>query len=161
VILILKDIIAKKKSVIVKNWIQLIFETYSSGTSKFLNVENNQFNNPVGFTTTEAVYNLFEVLINDVNPGNVKPLLLDLIKIRAVQDFTPSQAAGFVLLIKKVVRDVIRNDLSDIKIYDELSEFESNVDKAALIAFDLYQECREKVYQIHLKEIRTNSLSVF
>ena len=97
----LNDIVAKKKSGIVKNWIQLIFETYSSETSKFLNVENNQFSNPVGFTTSEAVNNLFDVLINEVSPGNVKPLLLDLIKIRAVQDFTPSQAAGFVLLIKK------------------------------------------------------------
>jgi len=157
----LNDIVAKKKSVIVKNWIQLIFETYSSETSKFLNVENNQFSNPVGFITSEAVNNLFDVLINDVNPGNVKPVLLDLIKIRAVQDFTPSQAAGFVLLIKKVVRDELKDDLNQIKIYDELLEFESNVDKAALIAFDLYQECREKVYQIHVKEIKTNSLSVF
>ena len=159
--LTLKDILAKKKSVIVRNWIQLIFETYSSGTSKFLNVENNQFSNPVGFITSEAVYNLFEVLIDDVNPGNTKPLLLDLIKIRAVQDFTPSQAAGFVLLIKKVVRDLLKDDLNEMKMYDELLEFESNVDKAALIAFDLYQECREKVYQIHLKEIKTNSINIF
>lgn len=157
----LNDIVAKKKSGIVKNWIQLIFETYSSETSKFLNVENNQFSNPVGFTTSEAVNNLFDVLINDVSPGNVKPLLLDLIKIRAVQDFTPSQAAGFVLLVKKVVRDELRDDLNEIKVYDELLEFESKVDKAALIAFDLYQECREKVYRIHLNEIKTNSLSVF
>lgn len=157
----LNDIVAKKKSGIVKNWIQLIFETYSSETSKFLNVENNQFSNPVGFTTSEAVNNLFDVLINDVCPGNVKPLLLDLIKIRAVQDFTPSQAAGFVLLIKEVVRNELRDDLNEIKVYDELLEFESKVDKAALIAFDLYQECREKVYRIHLNEIKTNSLSVF
>ena len=157
----LNDIVAEKKSVIVKNWIQLIFATYSSETSKFLNVENNQFSNPVGFTTSEAVNHLFDVIINDVNPGNVKPLLLDLIKIRAVQDFTPSQATGFVLLLKKVVRDELRNNLNEIKIYEELLEFESKVDKTALIAFDLYQECREKVYRIHLNEIKTNSLSVF
>ena len=157
----LNDIVTKKKSVIVKNWIQLIFETYSSETSKFLNLEKNQFSNPVGFTTSEAVDHLFDAIINDVNPGSVKPSLIDLIKIRAVQEFTPSQAVGFVFLLKKVIRDELIDELDETKIYNELLELYSKVDKAALIAFDLYQECREKVYQIHLNEIKTNSLSVF
>ena len=60
-----------------------------------------------------------------------------------------------------MVRNELRDDLNEILAYDELLEFESKVDKAALIAFDLYQECREKVYRIHLNEIKTNSLSVF
>ena len=157
----LNDIVTKKKSVIIKNWIQLIFETYSSETSKFLNLEKNQFSNPVGFTTSEAVNHLFDAIINDVNPGSVKPSLIDLIKIRAVQEFTPSQAVGFVFLLKKVIRDELIDELDETKIYNELLELYSKVDKAALIAFDLYQECREKVYQIHLNEIKTNSLSVF
>jgi hypothetical protein len=157
----LNDIVTKKKSVIIKNWIQLIFETYSSETSKFLNLEKNQFSNPVGFTTSEAVDHLFDAIINDVNPGSVKPSLIDLIKIRAVQEFTPSQAVGFVFLLKKVIRDELIDELDETKIYNELLELYSKVDKAALIAFDLYQECREKVYQIHLNEIKTNSLSVF
>jgi hypothetical protein len=154
------EIVAKKKSIIINDWIKLIFDTYSSETSKFLKVEKNQFSNPVGFTTSEAVNRLFDVLFGDVNPGNVKPLLLDLIKIRAVQDFTPSQATGFILLLKNAIRNEMRDDLDDLKVYDELLEFYSNIDKAALIAFDLYQECREKVYQIHLNEIKSNSLSV-
>ena len=154
------ELIVKRKSVIINNWIQLIFETDSSETSKFLNLEKNQFSNPVGCTTSEAVIKLFDVLLNDVNPGNVKPLLIDLIKIRAVQEFTPSQAVGFVLLIKKVVRNELKEVLKEKNDYDELLKFESIVDEVALIAFDLYQECREKVYQIHLNEIKTNSLSV-
>lgn len=154
------ELVVKKKSVIINNWIQLIFETYSSETSKFLNLEKNRFSNPVGYTTSEAVIQLFDVLLNDVNPGNVKPLLIDLIKIRAVQEFTPSQAVGFVLLIKKVVRNELKEILKEKNDYDELLEFESRVDEVALIAFDLYQECREKVYRIHLNEIKTNSLSV-
>lgn len=157
----LNKIICKKKAEITNKWTNLIFETYSSETSKFLNVERNQFGNPVGFITSEAVNQLFDALMNEINPGIVKPLLVDLIKIRAVQDFTPSQAVGFIILIKVVVRNEIKNDLKEKNLYDELLKFESKVDKAALIAFDLYQECREKVYRIHLNEIKTNSLSVF
>jgi hypothetical protein len=87
--------------------------------------------------------------------------LLDLIKIRAIQEFTPSQAVGFVILIKEVVRSEIKEELEEKNLYDELLQFESKVDKTALIAFDLYQECREKVYKIRLNEIKSNSLSVF
>jgi hypothetical protein len=155
------EIVVKKKSVIVKNWIQLIFETYASETSTFLNVEKNQFSNPVGYTTSEAVDRLFDALISDVNPGTIKPLLIDLIKIRAVQNFTPSDATGFIFLLKKVIREDLNEELIDEQIYNDLLEFESKIDEVALIAFDLYQECREKVYQIHLNEIKTNSLSVF
>ncbi|MBT8379057.1 MAG: RsbRD N-terminal domain-containing protein [Ignavibacteria bacterium] len=154
------ELVVKKKSVIVNRWIQLIFETYASETSKFLNVEKDQFSNPVGFTTSEAVNQLFDALIKDINPGTVKPLLIDLIKIRAVQDFTPSQAVGFVLLIKDAMRGELNCELKEKNLYNDLLKFESEVDKAALIAFDLYQECREKVYRIHLNEIKTNSLSV-
>ena len=155
------ELLVKKKSEIVDNWIKLIFDTYSSETSKFLNVEKNQFSNPVGFITNDTVNRLFDALIDDVNPVNVKPLLIDLIKIRAVQDFTPSQAVGFILLIKDVVRNFIKDELTNSNVYRDLLEFESRIDKTALIAFDLYQECREKVYRIHLNEIKANSLRIF
>jgi hypothetical protein len=157
------ELLFKNKSEIVDNWIKLIFDTYASETTKFLNLEKDQFNNPVGFAATETANQLFDALtlIKDLNPGTVKPLLIDLIKIRAVQDFTPSQAVGFVLLIKDVVRKKINEEIKQHKIYDDLLNFESKVDKAALIAFDLYSECREKVYKIHLNEVKTNSLSVF
>jgi hypothetical protein len=157
------ELLIKNKSEIVDNWIKFIFDTYASETTKFLNLEKDQFNNPVGFAATETANQLFDALtlIKDLNPGTVKPLLIDLIKIRAVQDFTPSQAVGFVLLIKDVVRKKINEEIKQHKIYDDLLNFESKVDKAALIAFDLYSECREKVYKIHLNEVKTNSLSVF
>ncbi len=155
------ELLIKKKSDIVDNWIQLIFHTYASETSKFLNIERDQFSNPVGFITNETINQLFDSLVTEINPGIVKPLLIDLIKIRAVQEFTPSQAVGFTLLLKNAVRKIMSESLQEKKVYDELLTFESKIDKVALIAFDLYQECREKVYRIHLNEIKTNSLSVF
>ena len=155
------ETLIKKKSVIVDNWIQLIFDTYSSETSKFLNLENDQFNNPVGFITNETVNQLLHALISaDVIPGSIKPLLIDLIKIRAVQDFTPSRAVGFIILLKEVVRNLMKDNVKENNYYEDLLAFESRVDKTALIAFDLYQECREKLYKIHLNEVKTNSLSI-
>ena len=81
------DLLIKKKSEIIDNWIKLLFDTYASETTKFLNLEKDQFNNPVGFTTTEAVNQLFDALAlsSEINHGTIKPLLIDLIKKRKIQ----------------------------------------------------------------------------
>lgn len=157
----IKDLILKKKSSIVEKWSQLIFKTYPEETSQFLQLENNRFTNPVGYNIVSAANLLFDELLNDINPGTVKPILLDIIKIRAVQDFTPSEAIAFIFLIKEVIREKLKEELKNAELCSELLRFESKIDRVALIAFDLFQECREKVHQIHLKEIKSNSMNVF
>lgn len=157
----LADLVIKKKSVIVEKWVQLIFDTYSSETSRFLQVEKNQFSNPVGHIINVTANLLLDEMTGNVNPGTIKPLLIDFIKIRAVQDFSPSQATGFIFLLKNVIREEFIKETNDKIYFEELMEFESKIDQTALIAFDLYQECREKVYQIRLKEFKSGSLNVF
>ncbi len=160
-IYMLEVLVSKKKLLLADKWVNLIFDTYSKETSRFLKVQTNQFSNPVGHTVNTAANLLLDELTGSLNPGTVKPLLIDLIKIRAVQDFSPSKATGFIFLLKKVIREVFKEELYDKEYSDELFVLDSKIDQLALIAFDLYQECRETIYKIRLNEIKSGSVNVF
>jgi hypothetical protein len=81
------------------------------------------------------------------------PALDRIIRIRAVQELTPSQALAFILDLKQVVGEVAGEAAAD-----ELRAFEQRVDQLVLTAFDVYSECREQISSIRINEIRKRSL---
>jgi len=154
----LKESLKNKRSLIVKEWIQSIIETYPVVTSKFLGRQKNRFANPVGFTIAQCVEKLFDQIIDDKNIEEIKTTLLDLIKIRAVQNFTPAEAVGFVFSLKLILRSMFEKEISNKNSFKELLNIESKIDCAAIGAFDLYMEAKEKIFQIKVNEIKSKSL---
>ena len=148
----LYELLIKYKSSIVSKWIKLILDSYSIESSKFFNMEKNQFSNPVGSTISTNAASIFDEIVGSRNFQNITLLLTDIIKIRAIQDFSPSEAVGIVFLLKKVVREELNEEINQEKIFDEFAELEFVIDKTALIAFDLYMESREKVFQIRIND---------
>ncbi len=155
----LRELLINKKSSIVKNWTQLIFETYSKESTRFFELEKNQFSNPVGYTISNNIEKIFDELVGDNNFDRLRSLLSEIIKMRAIQDFSPSQAVEFIYQLKKVMRSELEMDINKENVINEYLEFESKIDRAALIAFDLYMEYREKVYQIRVNQIKSNSFT--
>ena len=49
---------------------------------------------------------------------------------------------------RRSVEEEVASELQDREQWDDLLKFEEKIDKAALIAFDIYMECREKIYEI-------------
>lgn len=154
-----KELLVAKKSVIVQKWIEQVLKTYSSETSNFLKLEKNQFSNPVGFTIRSNAEVIFNEFIAETNFEKISSALNDIIKIRAIQDFSPSKAVAFVLLLKKIIYDELEDDLKDKDIFYEFLRMESIIDRIALMAFDLYMDCREKVNQIRINQIKSGSIS--
>lgn len=150
----LYELLLKYKSSIVSKWVKQILDSYSSESSNFLNQEKNQFNNPVGSIISTNAQSIFDEIISDANFKNITLLLNDIIKIRAVQDFSPSEAVGFVFLLKDIIRKELDDELTLEKVLDEFMELNFVIDKTALIAFDLFMEAREKVFQIRMNEAR-------
>lgn len=154
----LKDLLLQNKKEIVENWKRLIIKTYPESfrdTPVFLRLQADQFSNPVGHIITESTESLFEELISGYNPDNIKERLDYIIKLRAVQNFSPSEAVGFIFSLKQAIRDELEFELKDEEMADQLIEFESGIDSIALIAFDLYLEAREKIYQIRISELKS------
>ena len=157
----IRESLINERSSILNNWIQSIVDSYPLETSKFLRSQKDRFSNPVGFAISNTAENIFdEIIKNDTDFEKIKLLLGDIIKIRAVQNFSPSSAVGFIFSLKKVVRDELEAELSEKKNIDEFSNLELAIDRVALIAFDLYMEAREKVFKIRVNEIKAGSLHV-
>jgi len=157
----LKGLIEENKSEIIKNWFKATIQTYAPDTAQFYKGQKDQFANPVGNITAKGVEFLLDQLLNDFEPDAVKTYLDPIIRIRAVQDFTPSQATAFILLLKKVLRDRFSNKLQDAAMVTELLAFESKIDQLCLMAFDIYMACKEKVYQISANDMRSQALKAF
>jgi len=150
----LYELLIKHKSSIVSKWIKLIIDSYSIESSKFFNMEKNQFSNPVGNIISTNAASIFDEIVGSRNFQNITLLLTDIIKIRAIQDFSPSEAVGIVFLLKKVIREELNEAINQEKIFNEFAELEFVIDKTALIAFDLYVESREKVFQIRINDAK-------
>ena len=161
IVIMIKELLANKRSSILNKWVQSIIDSYPPETSKFLRSQKDRFSNPVGFAISNTAENIFDEIINDNSDlEKIKLSLGDIIKIRAVQNFSPSSAVGFIFSMKKIVRDELEAELSEKKNIDELLNLESVIDRVALIAFDLYMEAKEKVFKIRVNEIKAGSLHV-
>ena len=122
-----------------------------------MKLKKNQFSNPIGYTITTNSEKIFEELINKQNIENIDLLLDDILKISAVQSFSPSQAVTFIFDLKKIIRDELKVELMEKTISDELINFELLIDQVVLRAFDLYMKSREKVFKIRVNEIKSKS----
>jgi hypothetical protein len=157
----LEQILIQKKSAIAKNWFDLTAQTYAPDTAEFIKNNKDQFANPVGGAMLNSLKGLLDQLINSMDPEAVTSHLDAIIRIRAVQNFTPSQAIAFILSLKKVLRENLTKELRDSRIASELVTFETKIDRLCLMAFDIYMQCREKIFQIRANETRNRTFKAF
>ncbi len=157
----LKGLIEKKKRDIIHLWFEATIQAYAPDTAKFYKGQKDPFANPVGNTTSEGLPIILDQLLNDFDSDVIKTYLDPIIRIRAIQDFTPSRATAFILVLKKVLRDCLSDELRDAARLKELLALESRIDQLSLIAFDLYMSCREKVYEIAAHETRNQTFRAF
>jgi len=150
----LEDLLSQKRTAILEKWFDAILETYPADTSRFLRKQKGRFVNPVGYTIFQGIEGLFEELLQGMDSDKTSLFLDNIIRIRAVQDFSPSQAMAFIFLLKKVIREEIKSEIGENQISEELLIFESKIDKLALLSFDIYMKCREKVYEIKVSETK-------
>ncbi len=151
----LNHYLIEKKSTILKKWFDAVVETYPHETSTFLRKQKAQFTNPVGYTLSEGIEHLFDALLQGMIPDTVSRFLDSIIRIRAIQEFSPSEAVSFIFQLKKVVRlELGKEILGQQGIAEELAVFESAVDDLALFSFDLFMKCREKIYELKANEAK-------
>lgn len=157
--MILESILAKHRSTIVKKWFELVIGTYPQDASRFLQNQKDPFANPVGRNTLNGLEGLVDSLFKEGNRDSLLSFLDQIIRMRAVQAFSPSEAISFIFSLKDIVREFIDPSPTDQGFMDEWLSFESKIDQLALIAFDVYTQCREKMYEIRVNEVRRTSLS--
>jgi hypothetical protein len=106
----------------------------------------------MGTAIRQATRVIVDGLVNDLPPDQIAPLIEEVVRIRAVQNMTPSEAVSFVFLLKQVVSEELQHHGQDPELSTELGRFASRLDALALAAFDTYVACRESIADIRIKE---------
>lgn len=156
----LKELLYKKREDILKKWFDHIIETYPPETSLFLKNKKDRFTNPVGSIIFDGAKNIFDEILQGVSHEKIPVFLDNIIRVRAVQDFLPSQAISFVFILKKVIRKELSKEIHNNGLALELLEFESQIDNLANLSFDIFMKCREKIYEIKAMELNNQTYAL-
>lgn len=152
----LGNFLSEKRSKIIKKWRDVIVETYPGDTQRFLRKEKDQFANPVGYVIAKEIEGLYDELIKEGETDKISACLDNIIRVRAVQDFRPSSAIGFVLQLKMVIREELGDKAPMNGLSVELRALEDRIDNVALLAFDIYSKCRQEIYEIRVNEVKNH-----
>jgi len=151
---LLSEALARRRGAVIDAWLARILRGYSGSTARFFLEEKDPFRNPVGQAFKRGLPVLFDQLVGAMDPAALKAALDDIVRIRAVQDFTASQAVAFVFDLKEVVRAALREDDAAGMPEIDLEPLDGRIDEMALAAFDLYLECRERLLEIRVHEMQ-------
>jgi hypothetical protein len=147
-----------RRETLLPRWVESFFASYLLDAGGFLRTARDPFANPVGQITRDAVATLYDAVAgHDAAGETVKNALESLMRLRAVQDMPPSRAVGALYLLKPLLRAEIlpslAGDAGDAGLPAYL-EMESRLDGLALLALDMYQDSREKVFRLRVDELK-------
>ena len=138
--------LAQKRDAILEQWLGQTLASYPSQTARFLRDENDRFRNPVGHTLKVGLVTLLEEITGEMDRAKIEPALESIVRLRAVQDFTPAQATGFVFALREILNGKLAGGGPPT--------WHKRIDELALLAFNLYTKCREEIGEIKIRERR-------
>jgi hypothetical protein len=144
----------EQRNEMLARWFDRIVDHYPAETASFLRGQPDPFANPVGAGLREELEPILTGVLDDRDPAEQGSALDRIVRVRALQEMSPSQAVAFVLYLKEIFGEVVGATDGARWIFD------NRVDRLLLEAFDVYNRCREQVYDIRVKEIRNRSLKV-
>lgn len=153
----LADYLILEQKAVLDQWFDLIMGTYSPNTAVLWKKKDDPFANPVRHKFEAGMRGILVALAGCggvPDAATFGPLLDEIVRVRAVQDFTPSQAISFVYLLKKAVRETLWSKVAENDLVVELLALESAIDVLALLAFDIYCQCREKIAELRVNQIK-------
>ena len=150
----LRQRLLEEREAIGQAWLASALATYPGNSAAVFAREKDPFANPVGHSLRVGMQAILDALLQGKNVSDVREQLQDIMKIRAVQQFTPSQAVEFVFRLKGVLRARLGEMAADPECVSELTELDTEIDRIALESFDIFVGCRERVYELRINEVK-------
>ncbi len=151
----LSETLLNKRDKILSVWVNRTLDSYTS--SGFFKKASDQFANPIGANIKDGLTKVLDLLLQGSAPEEFAEPLDQVIRIRAIQQFTPSQAVVPFLELKWVIRQILSEDKKVILQELDLNSLDCEIDRVALAAFDIYTQCREQLYQVRIKELKSGN----
>ena len=150
----LGELLRKKKEAVARRWVEDVLATYADEAAAAFNRQKDPFANPVGHSLRVGTAEILQVLLDEGDTEETRRPLQEIVKIRAIQDYSAREAVAFVFRLKGAVRTELGKAANGPRLAAELIEFDDKVDRVALVAFDVYVRCREQVYQLRVNEAK-------
>jgi hypothetical protein len=135
-----------KEEAMLDRWFARAVECHSEETLRFLGAEKDPFRNPVGHTLRENLAVLLEQVLGGMEAEPAQAALENIVRIRAVQDLTASQALQFVFELRPILRQFPAEANQEV--------LDARIDQLALWAFEEYVRCRERLADLRISESR-------
>jgi hypothetical protein len=143
------------KQNLVNQWFSAVIDTYPKESAKFFKSNTDPFANPVGNTIKRNLDLLFDQVIKpQMDASAAKEALDPVIRIRAVQEFTPARALSFILRIKQITAKQLSSLQKEKGIETYRAAIDANADELLLMAFDIYTACKHQIYSLRINEAK-------
>ncbi len=143
-------------SALKKLWYESVLATYPPETAQLLRSKKDQFSNPVGYTLKTMIEEVVEGFLAEAEVQELAAAFHPLIRIKAVQGFSPAEAVSSVLKLKHAVRELLAAKASSGSGSDVLEELDPVIDELMCSCFNLYVDCRQKLSEIKEEELKRN-----
>ncbi len=154
----LQRLMQEKHEALLQRWFEYAIAAYPAESHKYFAKVKNEFTNPVGSNIYQSMSRLLTELAGERDAERLYGDLEMILKIRAVQDMKPSQALAFLPVLKNLVRTELEEEIGAGHISaEELADLDSDIDTLMLLAFDLYSESREQIYNLRISEIKATN----
>lgn len=130
--------------VILDRWFAEVAAVYPGQTVSFISTEQDRFRNPVGTVLRESLHSIVAELLGGMNHDRLQQALEAIVRIRAVQSLTVSQAVGFVFPLRGILMANLSGEAAE--------DMTARIDQLALLAFEEYARCRERLLEVRLNE---------
>jgi hypothetical protein len=148
----LKDLLAEKKEIILQRWLNRVLEAYPPDTRRFFRENKSLYSNPVGFTLRKGMEGIIAQVLHPLSEEAARAILEPVMKVRAVENLPPSRGVDFILPLREVLSEIVREEKRKDFSGQEWLDLNSRIRRLALLGMNLYSECREKVNQLRIQE---------
>ena len=156
------ELLLTKRSAIINKWFDYIVETYPADTVTFLRRQKDAMANPVGSSIRDGLAGVIDCLISGVQGRDTAEYSVDwkamephvdrIVRIRALQNFAPSQSVRFAAELDRIMWQVLAKEAKDQGLEAELKALTALMGDFLFLAFDVYAACRERLYDIRVKD---------
>lgn len=151
------NLLATRKQLLTEQWFKRVVLSYPADAGKYLGDDTKQFGNPVGFIISKELSVILDELTKEKFSEAIIPSIENIIRIRAVQDFKPSEATAFIHYIKDITRNEFKEYLTNDEFLSDYFEFCVKVDYVSGLALNFYMEAREKLWEIKTNELKART----
>ncbi len=154
----IEERLLRHKKTLLGRWFDLLAGSYPLETVGMLKKEVSRFANPVGHTFKVALAEILDEFLGENRAEVMAPLLDKVIRIRAIQDFSPSSSLAFIFGLKTLAGEVLEAEPDSGEVRrEDMSDFDDKVDGLALFAFDVYMRCRENLFEVRIAEVKNRT----